>query len=296
MDFLIELLRRFLSFFPKKNDIMDDEIKPEISNEENPDPIIVPADDEIVGELEKEDEEIMYDWSNLKPLELSDPDLVQVPWAKYYKVEWPKKQIVLHHTVSGSGIAGDLQTWKNFTSHIATCMIIERDGKINQLFSSRYWGYHLGVGKAALDQGSIAIELDSWGGLFLGDGTTKKFGKNADGTPKLIKTIPGKFYTVYGSVVDVPVIHYPSGFRGYYYYEAYSYEQLKSVGELLLLWNKTYGIPLTYNSDMWGVSQKALAGTSGVWTHVSYRPASDKQDCHPDQNLIDLLKTLPNLV
>jgi N-acetylmuramoyl-L-alanine amidase len=236
-----------------------------------------------------------YDFSDLKPLDLSDQDLVQVPWLRYYKVEWPKKQIVLHHTVSGPGIDGDLSTWEKFTSHIATCMIVERPGKINQLFSSRYWGYHLGVGKASLDQASIAIELDSWGGLFLGDGNNKQFGKKDDGTPKIIKTIQGKFYTVYGSVVDVPVTYYPNGFRGYYYYEAYSYEQLRAAGELLLLWNKTYGIPLTYNADMWDVSQKALNGDSGVWTHVSYRKPSDKQDCHPDENLISLLKYLGSL-
>jgi N-acetylmuramoyl-L-alanine amidase len=237
-----------------------------------------------------------YDWTNLKPLNTSDPDLVQVPWVKYYKVQYPKKQIVLHHTVSGNSIQGDLNHWKKFESHISTCMIVERDGKINQLFSSRYWGYHLGAGNLSLDQASIAVELDSWGGLYLGDGNTRKFGKNADGTPKIIKTIPGKFYTVYGSVFDGSVTHYPNGFRGYYYYESYSYAQLKAVGELLLLWNKTYGIPLTYNEDMWDVSQKALNGDMGVWTHVSYRKPSDKQDCHPDQNLIDMLKTLPSLV
>jgi len=286
MDFLTKLLRDLSIIFSARKEIPA----------EKDNTIMLEPKEEIPAEPENKIKDPMYDWSNLKPLELSDPDLVQVPWLKYYKVEWPKNQMVLHHTVSGPGIQGDLNTWKAFEAHIATCMIVERDGKINQLFSSKYWGYHLGVGKASLDQGSIAIELDSWGGLFLGDGNNKQFGKNADGTPRIIKTISGKFYTVYGSVVDVPVTHYPNGFRGYYYYESYSYEQLKAVGELLLLWHKTYGIPLTYNDDMWDVSQRALNGEKGIWTHVSYRKPSDKQDCHPDENLIHLLKTLPTLV
>jgi len=274
IDFLLGLLR---SLFRKN-------IRPEINNlKENP-------------SISKNEEKPMYDWSNLKPLDIYSTTLVQVPWLKYYREEFPKDQIVLHHTVSGPGIEGDLNTWKNFKSHIATCMIIERDGKINQLFSSKYWGYHLGVGKVSLDQKSIAVELDNWGGLYLGDGSERNFGKNFDGTYKIIRTIPGKFYTVYGNTVDIPVVYYPKGFRGYYYYEAYTYEQLKSLGELLLFWNKKYNISLIYNEDMWDVSQRALNGERGVWTHVSYRSPSEKQDCHPQPELIDLLKSLNKLV
>ena len=284
MDFLMKLLRTLLSIFSKKEEIIED-VKAEI-----------PELAQETAVQENKNEDFMYDWSNLKPLNTSDPDLVQVDWIKYYKVEWPKDQVVLHHTVSGPGIQGDLNTWKDFTSHIATCMIVERDGKNNQLFSSKYWGYHLGAGKASLDQRSIALELDNWGGLFLGDGNNKQFGKNADRTPRIIKTMQGKFYTVYGSVVDVPVTYYPDGFRGYYYYESYTYEQLRAIGELILLWNERFGIPLDYKEDMWDVSQKALSGEKGVWTHVSYRKPSDKQDCHPQPELIDLLKYLNKLV
>ena len=76
-------------------------------------------------------------WSDLKPLDLKDEDLQMVDWDRYYKEEFDKKQIVLHHTVSGPGLRGDLETWKKYKSNIATCMIVERDGKINQLFSSK---------------------------------------------------------------------------------------------------------------------------------------------------------------
>lgn len=216
-------------------------------------------------------------WSDLKPISLDDEDLQSVEWDKYYKEEYTKKQIALHHTVSGPGIRGDLKTWKQYKSHIATCVIIERDGTINQLFSSKYWGYHLGAGKTILDKQSIGIELDSWGQLEERD---------------------GQLYTVYDTKVDVDTVHYAKGFRGEQLFEAYSYKQLRSLGELLLYWRDRYNIPLTYNEDMWDVSQRALDGTPGVWAHVSYRPwpaKKSKWDVHPDPNLISMLKTIAQL-
>ena len=215
------------------------------------------------------------DFSDLKPLDINDKDLVQVEWLKYYKEKYDKNQVILHHTVSGPGITGDLNTWKKFNSHIATCMIIDRDGTINQLFSSRYWGWHTGTGKKTLDQHSIGIELDNWGQL-----TEKN----------------GDLYATYGNKVDVPTTFYPKGFRGFQIYESYTEAQIRAVGELILLWHNTYGISLDYNEDMWDVSEDALNGADGVWAHVSLRPAPQKFDCHPQPELIKMLKTLKSLV
>jgi len=242
--------------------------------------------------VELEEPEIIEEnmWTQLKPLPNDAGNVVDVPWIKYYKVEHPKKQIVLHHTVSGPGIAGDLATWRNFTNHIATCVIIDRDGTINRLFSSKYWGFHIGANNRVLDQQSIGIEIDSWGPLIKGDGTLYRFSST-----RSIVTEPGKFYNIYGYKVDVPYIHYPDKFRGYEYYEAYTFEQIWSVGQLLLLWRNLYGIPLDYKEDIWEVSQRALSGTSGVWSHTSYRAPAAKQDAHPQPELIKMLKTLSSI-
>ena len=206
-------------------------------------------------------------WSKLKKVE----------WDKFYKEIYPKKQIVLHHTVSGPGIRGDLRTWLTYTSHIATCIIIDRDGTMNQLFPSKYWAKHLGVrGKMNLDKHSIAIELDNWGQLI----------KDGD-----------RFKTIYGNHVDVPVTHYPNKFRDYEYFESYTKEQLESVKELLELWNKRYNIPLTYNEDMFDYSENAINGKPGIWAHVSYRKyptKHNKWDVHPQPELIEMLKSLTN--
>ena len=247
-------------------------------------------------------------WTSLKPIDTAKIAAVDFPTDKYYPIEYPKKSVVLHHTVSGPSVNGDIQHWLSLKDRIATCIIIGNDGVANQCFSSKYWAHHLGV-KATylqkqgftdwttrnveLNRSSIAVEIDNWGALILGDGTPKQFGVKADGKPNMITTIAGKYYAAYGNVVDCEVVHYPDGFRGFNYYHKYSTAQIKTVGELLLLWNVKYGIPLDYKTDMWDINKKALSGEAGVWTHVNYR--TDKSDCHPDPNLIEMLKTLKSL-
>ena len=205
-----------------------------------------------------------------QPLDLSKINFVSFPDSKYFRDEFDKKQIVLHHTVSGPGIRGDLNTWLANPHRVSTCIIIDRDGTPNQMFSSKYWAYHTGKG-SRIDKHSIAIEFDNWGGLT----------KQGD-----------DYYAVYGNKVNVPVTAYPGGWRGFDYYESYTEAQITTAMELCVFWNQRYGIPLTYHEDMWDISDRALSGEAGIWSHVSYRPASDKQDAHPQPELIEALKSL----
>ncbi len=233
-------------------------------------------------------------FSDLKPIDLKKINLIDFPSDQYFNESFEKTQIILHHTVSGPEARGDIQTWIQDKRRIATCIIVDGYGVPNQLFSSKLWAGHTGV-SSKLDQHSIGVEIDNWGGLILGDGDTYQFGKNPDGTPKLVKTINGKLYAAYGNVVEVETQFYSDGWRGYKYFQKYNESQLRTVGELLLLWRDRYQIPLTYNTDMWDVSQRALSGEPGVWTHVSYRPYPQKFDCHPQPELIQMLKTVQTL-
>jgi len=214
-------------------------------------------------------------YTDLKPIDKSKIKKVDFPAAQYLQEIYPKTQIVLHHTVSGPGAEGDIGTWKSDPARVATCIVLDRDGTPEQLFSSKYWAYHLKCGNPLRDKTSIGIEVDNWGFV----------------TPQP----NGKYRTYYGHDVDIEVQHYPGGFRGYEYYEKYTEAQIRTIGELLLLWHQVYSIPLDYHEDMWDVSQKALSGVPGVWSHVSYRKPSDKTDCHPQPNLIEMLKTLATL-
>lgn len=204
---------------------------------------------------------------------------------QYIKKIHPKHQIVLHHTVSGNSTMSDIRYWLSNTERIATCIIIARDGTPYQIFSSKYWAYHLGVKERLLrkydlhtittgkklNQESIGIELDNWGWL------TQKVGN-------------GIFSWTGKRIPDENVIYYPDGFRGKMFYEKYTPEQIQTTKELLLYWNKIYSIPLDYEPDMWDISTSALGGKPGIWTHCSFRP--DKFDIHPQPELIKMLKSL----
>lgn len=202
--------------------------------------------------------------------------------TQYYAQKIAKKIIVLHHTVSGVGVKGDIDWWKKTPEKVGTPYIIGRDGDIHQLFDDEYWIHHLGikqymlnqfgskVSNDRLNQLSIGIELDNWGGLI----------KKND-----------KWYNYTGIEVKPEFVQeYKNGYRGYYAFEKYTNSQILSLKELLLFLISKYGIPKGFNGNMFDFNGNALKGTHGIWTHTSYRP--DKSDCHPQPELINMLKNL----
>jgi len=217
-------------------------------------------------------------------LNLNNIIQVDFPENQYMKEQTDKKQICLHHTVSGQGVDGDISWWLSTADRIATALIIGWDGKIYQCFSTKYWGHHLGIkasNNTALNKGCIGIEIDAWGGLIKSNNLW--YPAKWDEVSK--KNVPN---IKAGAVKNVQ--EYSQGFRGYFGFEKYTDKQIESVRELLVYFNEKYGIPLTYNESMWKLSQDALVGKTGIWTHVSFR--QDKSDCHPQKELTDMLKSL----
>lgn len=236
-------------------------------------------DNEASTQKEKSEEGIA-----LKKLNLNEIVLVDFPDDQYYRKQTNKKQIVLHHTVSGQGVNGDISWWRQTAVRVGTAIIVGWDGKIYQCFSSKYWAHHLGTHAAnnvALNKASIGIEIDAWGGLvrYNRQWHPAKWDKDLKRFVANTKVAP---------IQNVQV--YPESFKGFYGFEKYTNEQIEAVRQLLVFWGEKYDIPLEYNEDMWDISQKALNGEKGVWTHVSYR--KDKSDCHPQPELIKMLKSL----
>ncbi len=216
-------------------------------------------------------------------------DWVGLPKSQYYQEVYPKRQLVYHHTASGRGADGDINWWLSDPLRIATFAVINYDGRIKQLFNSRYWAHHLGMKDGfnlARNQESIGIEIDSWGPLAY---------------------INGKFFSYTGTEVpESRVTRYSIAFKTYpksaffdkvsvtgekcYFFESYTPAQIETVRHLTLYLGKLYGIPLEYNPTMWDVSSEAIEGKHGIWTHVSYR--TDKLDCHPQPELIEMIKKL----
>jgi N-acetyl-anhydromuramyl-L-alanine amidase AmpD len=217
----------------------------------------------------------------LEKLNLSEIISVDFPDNQYVREVTDKKQIVLHHTVSGQGVDGDIAWWRQTVERIGTAIIVNWDGKIYQCFSSKYWAYHLGAGNKNLDMASIGIEIDAWGGLI----RHNRLWYPAKWDVNLKQHVAN---TAVKPVTNVQT--YSNGYRGFYGFEKYTDAQIEAVRKLLVFWNENYKIPLTYNENMWDVSNDALAGNAGVWTHNSFR--KDKSDCHPQPELIQMLKSL----
>lgn len=219
-------------------------------------------------------------------LDLNSIIQVDFPDNQYMKEQTAKKQIVLHHTVSGQGVDGDISWWRQTADRVATAIIIGWDGKIYQCFSTIYWAHHLGCKTAnntILNKGSIGIEIDAWGGLALNSADGKYYPAIWDTVKK--KNIPN---TKVKPIANVQL--YDKPFRGFSAFEKYTDAQIEAVRKLLVFWCAKYNISSTYNADMWDFSPKAMTGAAGVWTHVSFR--SDKSDCHPQPELITMLKSL----
>jgi len=220
----------------------------------------------------------------LLKLNLSDIIQVDFPDDQYFREQTDKKQIVLHHTVSGQGVDGDISWWRQTVERIGTAIIVSWDGKIYQCFSTKYWAHHIGSKAAnnkALNMASIGIEIDAWGGLI----RHNRLWYPAKWDATLKQNVPNLTVRPIQNVQT-----YADGFKGFFGFEKYTAEQIEAVRKLLIFWNERFGIPLDYNADMWALSSKAMNGTPGVWTHVSFR--EDKSDCHPQPELIQMLKSL----
>ena len=228
-------------------------------------------------------------------LNLSRIKMDKLTSKEYFREANPKKQIYLHHTVSHPSPKNDVNTWRRLPYRIGTCILIAGkpypkedyyvDGDIYQCFSSKYWAYHLGshargnkipiqfknrANTRKLERGSIAIEICNAGWL-----TWER----------------GKFYSSFRTVVpEEEVIEYVDKYRGQRFYHKYTEAQIESLRQLLVFFCEKYDIPKTYQPDMWDISENALGGNPGIFTHTSVR--SDKTDCHPQPELVNMLMNL----
>ena len=248
-------------------------------------------DDPIPYAIDRRDKEV-EELEKLCP----DKDIIPVdfPDNRYFREQTKKKQIALHHTVSGRGVDGDIAWWIQNTARIATSKIIDWEGNIFEVFATEYWAHHLGVTQnflmqrgfsdfrtrnLKLNKKAIGIEIDAWGPLVK---------HNRDWHPA--RWDGGKFVANTRVAPIKNVTKYGSGYRGFYGYEKYTDEQIESLRKLLVFSGEKHNIPLNYNEDMWDISDKALSGEPGIWSHTSYR--LDKSDAHPQPELIDMLKSL----
>jgi hypothetical protein len=122
-----------------------------------------------------------------------------------------------------------------------------------------------------LDKFSIGIEVCNWG--------------------QVTKTEKGWETYVGTTVPEKEVVEYATPFRGYRHYHKYTDIQLNNLRDVIVYFGEKYEIPVKYIGDsIFDINVDALKGEAGVFTHVSVR--EDKNDMHPQQELIEMLKSL----
>ena len=82
-------------------------------------------------------------------------------------------------------------------------------------------------------------------------------------------------------------IFYPDGYRGMHFFERITYSEIEALQILIMYHAIKDDIRLTYNHDMWDISERAVRGAEGIWSHTSYR--TDKLDIHPQAELVSML-------
>jgi len=207
------------------------------------------------------------------PLKLIDIIRQNNDKSFYYEEVVDKKRIVVHFTEGY--LKGDIATLTKPGDKVSVPFIVARDGRIYNLWTSKYWSYHLGSGakggNTEMSKSSVAIELSNIGPL-------KKIGDNLvteySDTDVYCALTDTQLYTK----LDTP-------YRGYSYYATFTDAQYKSLITLLRFLTAKYNIPRKFLNEpdrynLFATDAVAKAST-GILTHVNFRAPGEKVDIGP---------------
>ncbi len=179
----------------------------------------------------------------------------------YYRQEHQKQQIVLHFTMGY--LHGDVATLTRPNKYVSVPFLIGRNGKIYNLFSSRFWSYHLGPGAMGgnreQSRKTIAIELSNIGPLKQqGSNIITSYSK--PGKPDKYCNVSQRRY------------YQQQAFRKYDYYATFTNAQYKALILLLRYLTATYSIPRKFLpiSRRFEAHERVI-NFKGIVSHVNYR-------------------------
>lgn len=218
--------------------------------------------------------------------------------GEYFTEVVKKEAIFIHHTAGSHRPDYTIDSWAHDRNKsggalpVATAYVIGGisttdkstlfDGSIYRAFDDKYWAHHLGCTTAnnrELNQKSIGIEICNYG--------------------PLVKNSAGAYINYVGKPVPAEMVGaLATPWKGYSYYQKYTTQQLASLKDLLLDISVRHGIDLkkglhqfvSTGSAGFDLIVEAQSGKPGLWTHVNVR--SDKFDCWPQPELINLIKSL----
>jgi len=197
----------------------------------------------------------------------------------FYKEQVEKDQVVLHYTAGY--LKGDFASLTKPDNHVSVPFIIGRNGTIYNLFSSRYWSYHLGPGALGGNKNrssrTIGIEISNIGGLKrVGDQMHSNYANDV-----FCDASQNEFYV-------------SQQYRRFDFYATYTEAQYQSLIVLLKYLTATYNIEPKFLDEAVRYDAHIRASTfGGIVSHVNYR-SNEKEDIGPAfdwQKIIDGLNS-----
>lgn len=179
----------------------------------------------------------------------------------YYATKTVKKSICLHFTVGY--IKSDTTALSTKDNHVSVSYVVDRTGRIYEMFPDTEWSYHLGSGavggNGVMSKQSIGIEISNYGPLKLsGENLVDAYGNN------YCKVSETQFYT-------------KQNYRGYDYFASMTDAQINAVAQLVQHLGRKHNIPMSFKQDDAPFSSASEAiSFSGVFYHTNVR--KDKFD------------------
>lgn len=185
--------------------------------------------------------------------------------ASFYFTESPIKDRVVIHFTNGY-LKGDIEKLTRPNKHVSVPFVLARDGAIYNLWSSRYWSYHIGPGAVGgnteMSKSSVGIEISNIGPLIRRGNT--------------LMTVYDKVYCS----VSEQEFYQRRSYRGFDYYATYTDIQYSRLIDLLRYITGKFSIPRQFLPPAQRFeTTPQIARFHGVTSHVNYR--TDKFDIGP---------------
>lgn len=197
--------------------------------------------------------------------------------GQYFPEEQTKTGIVLHHTVGGSA-ASTLKWWQADPRRVATAYLVERDGRIYEVFPPEAWAWHANVKAEDFERRTIGIELCSEGAL--------EAAPDPDNPGRLLLyAFQGAGRRLLGPaerlLEERRVIHFSEGWRGYSWFDQYDDRQVAASIALVAWLCERFRIPARIPLEAYlpAADPRRWYAFAGVLHHTMLR--ADKSDLHP---------------
>ncbi|MBR4399070.1 MAG: N-acetylmuramoyl-L-alanine amidase [Fibrobacter sp.] len=197
----------------------------------------------------------------------------------YYKAKTVKKSICLHFTVGY--IKSDTTALSTKDNCVSVSYVVDRTGRIYEMFPDTEWSYHLGSGavggNGAMSKQSIGIEISNYGPL-------KLSGEN------LIDAYKNEFCKV-----SETGFYDKLNYRGYDYFASMTEVQISATAALIKYLGKKHDIPMNFMpSDAPFANNAEALAFKGVFYHTNVR--KDKFDWPFGPSLKALIAACSNVL